>query len=38
MKVDFTTEEKERLEYLLSLEKASRIAGKAYEALIKRKR
>jgi len=31
MKADFTTEKKEQLEYLLSLEKASRIAGKAYE-------
>jgi hypothetical protein len=31
MRTEFTTEQKEQLEYLLSLEKATRVLGKSYE-------
>ena len=31
MRTEFTTEQKEQLEYLLSLEKATRVIGKSYE-------
>lgn len=35
MEIEFTTEEKEKLEYLLSLEKASRVVGKSYEDIVR---
>lgn len=31
MRTEFTAEQKEHLEYLLSLEKATRVIGKSYE-------
>ncbi len=31
MRTEFTTEQKAQLEYLLSLEKATRVLGKSYE-------